>query len=711
MSRTHARTPRLRAWAAAATLAALPLLYACPDATAPAADGHADDASPLDTADAADAADLAPDALDDTAAPPVCALDPGTEPEFARRLGCPDDFAALSSPPLDASIPGARSLKTVIDRADGGALYFQNSKLYQIHWDFTSEHLSGNGLPPVPPLGQFNDTEYYSQDRRFILGALTHYEGPDVWAYEISPYDTASAAMIEQAYAAIAANTWLGDRLVFHPTSQAVETVAALLPATVPVVSTEQLYEGIVYQPLNLATAIGRLRSMTAQQAEAGPLFFRDLVVLDAVPNDIGVVAGIITAQFQTPLSHINVLSQNRGTPNMALIGAKSDPQIVALQDKWVRLTVGAFEYSLQEVTQAEADAWWEAHKPAPVAVPDMDLTVTDLTAIEDVLDIGALGLGPALAKAIPAFGGKASHYGAFPDMDPSLVPTPKAFAVPLYHYVKHMSDHGIDAMVDALLADAAALADPIARDKRLVAIQDAIIAAPMDPALLAAIEARMASDFPGIGVRFRSSTNAEDLDGFTGAGLYTSKTGTLDDPSKSVAEAVRKVWASMWNSRAFQEREYRSIDHRRVGMALLAHRSFSDEEANGVALTANIFDTTGLEPGFYVNVQKGEASVVQPEPSTTTDSFIYHFTYPGQPIVFLSHSNLVLPGETVLTTTQTYELGVALDTIHKFFQPLYGTKPGAFFAMDVEFKFDGAAGETSKLFIKQARPHAGWGL
>ena len=44
--------------------------------------------------------------------------------------------------------------------------------------------------------------------------------------------------------------------------------------------------------------------------------------MLDAVPNDISIVAGQITAEFQTPLAHINVLSVNRGTPNMALRGA-----------------------------------------------------------------------------------------------------------------------------------------------------------------------------------------------------------------------------------------------------------------------------------------------------------------------------------------------------------------------------------------------------
>ena len=87
-------------------------------------------------------------------------------------------------------------------------------------------------------------------------------------------------------------------------------------------------------------------------------------MILDAVPNDISVVTAIVTEEFQTPLSHINVLSQNRGTPNMALRGAVSNKTLLALKDKWVRLEVKAFEYSVKEVTSAEADAWWAKNKP-----------------------------------------------------------------------------------------------------------------------------------------------------------------------------------------------------------------------------------------------------------------------------------------------------------------------------------------------------------
>lgn len=683
------------------------------------------------------------DATGDTTPTLVCALDSGVEVDFASDLGCVADFDQISSSPMSASIPGARSVKTLVDRIGDFTLYFQNTQKYKIHWEFAHAHLSGMGLPPVPPLAQFNTTEYYSPDRRFLLGAVTYYEGPDKWVYEISPYDTASADMIAEAFDIIAAHAFFGAELTFHPTSLAIEKEAVNLPAHIPIITTDELFEGITYQPLNLATGVGRLTFTESAKLEINPPAFRDIVVLDTVPNDIGVVAGIITAAFQTPLSHINVLSQNRGTPNMGLIGALENEALRPLDGKWVKLTVGAFDWTVEEVTKEEADAWWEANKPDPIDVPPMDLSVTELRDMEDMLDLANLSLGDALAKAIPAFGGKGSHYGAFPHMTPDLgaadgtpcdadnacgegyvcksvegapicriaVPFPKAFGIPLFYYRQHMEENGLDALVTEMEADAGFQNDTATRKSLLEDLQDAIKDAPINTDFLAAVEAKVLTDFQGIRMRFRSSTNAEDLDGFTGAGLYTSKSGDLNDPDRPIADAIRKVWASIWNYKAYQEREFRSIDHHGVGMALLVHRSFPDEEANGVALTGNLFDTSGLEPGFYINVQEGEASVVIPEGGHTTDSFIYYYYQPGQPVVFLSHSSLVPDGETVLTNKETYRLGQALDRIHQYFKNLYGSEVGHFYGMDVEFKFDGEPGEEPALFVKQARPHPGWGL
>ncbi len=631
-------------------------------------------------------------------------------PTHLQQLGCTGDFGALASNPIDSSIPGARSVKVVLDRADDSALYFQNSVRYPIHWEFARAHLSGNGRPVVGELSQFNEVEYYSPDRRFILGAVTHYEGPGVWVLELSPYDTASAEMIELIYQQVAANTFFGDALRFHPTSVALAEVAKSLPSSVKVISTDELFAGVRYQPLNLRTSVGRLRFVRSADLEDAYVHFRDIVVLDRVPNDISVVSGIITGEFQTPLSHINVLSQNRGTPNMGLRDALTDERLTGLRDKWVRLTVRAFDWQIEEVTEAEANRWWEENRPRPVGVPRLDTEYMDLTDLQGALDT-EMPLREAIRAWIPRLGGKASHYAALTGVEG--IPAPRAFAVPVGHYQRFLEDNGFDDDIRTMLADTARRNDPAVRDRRLRELRNRMRTAPVHEELLTAIERKWAADYEGVRLRFRSSTNAEDLEGFTGAGLYTSKSARAGDRS-DLEDAIRQVWASVWRFRAFEERSYRSIDHQAVAMALLVHRSFPDEDANGVALTANPFDTSGLEPGFYVNVQFGGASVVLPGRGVTTDQFIYQYHRPGRPVIVRGRSNQLPEGrEAVLTAAQIYALGQALDAIHRRFLPAYGPprdNPTAWFAMDVEFKFDASEGGTSRLFIKQARPHPGRG-
>jgi hypothetical protein len=644
-----------------------------------------------------------------------CSLPDGvTDPESLDEIGCDSDYAAVASEPLVASIPGARSAKTIVDRIDGDRLYFQNSRRYPIHWDFASTHLSGSGLPLVPPLAQFNQTEYYAPDRRFLLGALSYYEGPAVWAYEIAPYDTASAAMIEAAFDRIRQSLFAGGELWFHPTSDTVAREAQRLPADIPVITTDALFAGIDYQPLNLGTSMGLLRFFSATDLETQYLSFRDLAVLEVIPNDLAVCSGTITQAFQTPLSHINVLAQNRGTPNMGLREAFTDPELRALEGRWVELTVGATQYAVREVTQAEADAWWDAHRPPAVTMPPANLAVTDLRDVEDLLDVEGLGLAGALAAAIPAFGGKASHYGGFPHITSSPIPYPPAFVVPIHHYDRFMRDHGFHDRVEALLANATFLGDPAVREAALEDLRADMRAAPVDPTLEASLLGKLEADFPGRRMRFRSSTNCEDLDGFTGAGLYESASAEPGDPDRPVLDALRTVWSSVWRFRAFEERAYRSISHREVGMAVLINPAFPDEDANGVAITGNLFDPLGIEPGYYVNGQAGDVSVVLPPPGVTSDQLVYHHDMPGQPIVYLAHSNLVPAGRTVLTRAQIETLAQALGAIHAFFAPVYGpATPDHFYAMDVEWKFntyDTGPGATSELVIKQARPYPGRG-
>ncbi|MEZ4398389.1 MAG: PEP/pyruvate-binding domain-containing protein [Kofleriaceae bacterium] len=630
-------------------------------------------------------------------------------PDALGTITCGADFTALASQPLDATLPGSRSVKVIVDQDGGDALYFMNTVRFEIHYAFASTHLSGGGLPVVGTLADFNSVQYFAPDRRFLLGAVTYYEQPDRWVLELAPYDTASPAMLTKLFLAVKHAAYFGPMLAFHPTSEAQAAVAAGLGAEVPVVTTDELYAGIDYQPLSLGTAYGYIHFSTAATLASEFVSPHAIVVLDEAPNDISVVQGLITQEFQTPLSHVNVLSRNRHTPNMGLRGALTNPTVVGLDGQLVKLVVTADAWTMTAATLEEAQAWWDAHAPAPVTLPVADLSVTAFTDLGDVTPEPAAGasLRDALRAAVTVFGGKAAHYSILtrtPD-----VPIKAGFAIPMAWYFQFMTDNGFFARLDALLADPGFVGDPATRDAALAQLRADILVAPFSPAFEAALTTK-AAEYPGVTkLRFRTSSNSEDLDGFPCAGCYNSYSGLRSDLA-AMETAIRKVYADVWTFRTFEERSYYRVDHKSVGMALLVHENFQAEEANGVSVTANPFDASGLDPAFYVNVQYGgDVEVVAPPPGTTSDQLLYYFTQPNQPITYLTHSNIIAAGTTVLSPTQLYALGKALAAIHTRFSKAYGPAAGnnGWYAMDVEFKFDDQyTPGTPTLYVKQARPY-----
>ncbi len=133
--------------------------------------------------------------------------------------------------------------------------------------------------------------------------------------------------------------------------------------------------------------------------------------------------------------------------------------------------------------------------------------------------------------------------------------------------------------------------------------------------------------------IRFRSSTNVEDDEQFTAAGLYDSFSGCLADdldadapgPShcdptepdkRGVLRAMQKVYASFYNDNAFLERLRVGLDESQVGMAVLVHHSFPDEIelANGVATVGLGHFGGGLVFNADLVSQAGAVSVTNPD-------------------------------------------------------------------------------------------------
>jgi hypothetical protein len=601
------------------------------------------------------------------------------------RLGCSADHESLAGEPESAALPANRSVLFLIDRREDNKIHFIDSERWR-HFTYAKEMLTG-----FQDMSAFNAEMYYQPGRRLMLGTLAYHLGPDIYAVEIAPIDKASPAMIAEMYAVVQGAIGFEADLRYHPTSNALE-MESRLPPGVPVVTTAELYAGATYQGMHLGETIGRVRRLKLEELETTYVSRMDIVVLDRVPNDIAAVAGLVTGEFQTPLAHVNLLAEARGTPNMAQVGAYDDARFVDKDGLWVRLTVRADGFSIEDSTSEAADTFWAARRPTEVQKPGLDLTLTELKDLDDID-----------SSFTASVGGKAANFGELRNITPAL-PVPDGFAIPVSFYVDFMKANGLDTEIEALMQDTRFKEDGQYRLQALKAFRDKIIATPLDPSIGVFILAKIQEKIGEVPVRFRSSSNAEDLAEFNGAGLYDSYSYKPGDPDKTLSRALLKVWASLWNIAAFEEREWARVDHLSCAMGVLVHRSFPDEieAANGVAITDNPFDPppTG-QAAYYINAQTGAVSVTNPDPGVTPESFLFYKPPAGQGEMTYFSSSSLTNGEPVLVFDEIRALVAALKAIHQHFSSIYGrTQP---YAMDVEFKFELP---DRTLVIKQARPY-----
>lgn len=622
-------------------------------------------------------------------------------------------------------------------RDTGDSLFFQDSLAYDLHYDFVSRHLDPYlGISPE----EFNRISLYSQGQQLGLGAVvTPPQGyplnQPIQEYGIQlirrdPYTREEvAAQFRHVKAAVEAGT---DVLAFYmPTLEQMDVARDnetwFDEQGIPVASPERWVQGnVIY---SRGWALGRCTYVPADQIEAayleGRLLPDDILLTDAVPAEIPVLSGIISLSASTPNSHVAILATTFGIPFVYLAEDQDVERAQALVGRSMVLRATPTNVWDTEIRLIDAQGALTAEQAAEL----LALKQPPALAIEPVRAAGTLSKATEglLPKDINTVGGKAAHFGILRRALPTNSPVAVAFTFDLWlDFLDQVLASGrtLREEVDVRLQgatypprDMAALAYTLGEIRDLIKNdQQTHFSAVSQQGVLDTLQDPRYGFAPDRKIRFRSSTNMEDSEYFTGAGLYDSYSGcladdldgdsqgpSLCDPNKSaergVFRAIRKVFASFYNHNAFVERLRHGIDEHDVGMALLVHHSFPDERewANGVATYAL---------GSYSTVvtlvsQEGAVSVANPEPDVLPEQVGVNFSDPNQlyPRV-AQYSNLVPLGQTVMTWPADYErLTHLLQRAAVEYRRVTGKKDTT---LDFEYKRmapDGA------LVVKQVRP------
>ncbi|MCP4677880.1 MAG: hypothetical protein GY854_20650 [Deltaproteobacteria bacterium] len=584
---------------------------------------------------------------------------------------------------------------------------------------------------------EYNDLILKPDSREFYAGVITQYRLIDetvLWGYNIwddsrLPNGALTCEQAQAVHKEMAGHFTLTP-LAIVPTSNLQKEMLKDCPLPVYDADAATNYE--VYNPGVGYGYVRRYTTTNLQEAQESFDFgWRNILALDEAPHDIEtVIAGAITGTRQGELSHLNIRSAARGAPNC--YAANAYTLFADWEDRLVRFECGKEDWSVTEASLEEAEAWWAELKPDPIDILKPDFTWTDFASLLDLPTSST----QERQNGVQRYGSKGANLGMLYQSEP-LSSEPQyrldGFLVPFAYYNNFMESQTWNAdlgsglqtvtfaqTIDAFLTDDEFQLDGRVRKEKLTALRDAIRASEVDQTLIDKLADAIKETWEGnddVMVRFRSSSNAEDSLSFSGAGLYNSTSAcladeldgdevgpSLCDPDKSnersIRRALTRVWGSLWEMKAYEEREWYGIDHNLAAMAILVNTRTKNEQSNIVAFTGNPF--VAGDDRYLINAQIGELDVVSPPPGVFPEKDMLEFSESNvSSIVRVSGSSELPEGEYVMSDQELNELGNLLRRIENVYPLDVQAPPGVEVLFDTEWKVR----QDGQLIIKQIRP------
>jgi hypothetical protein len=629
---------------------------------------------------------------------------------------------------------------------------------------------------------EFYDLSLAKTARPFGAGSLIHVEAKppqrqEIWGFEVDysdPVDVPEVRVFfDELESSIPEPARPGLRWIARSPEQ-LEVGKHLMAADARYVGRVMTYadvsipgETAVYTPGIVA---GRLRAFRelSRLAEAEP---EDILLLGALPEYLPQARGLVSAIPQTPLAHLNLLAKSRQIVNAYRGGVLDDPDVQDLVRSRAPVVLLAEEGKLrfQRITEQQYQRYLQSTRSAPPVVEKVDVSrapyLVDLSKVE-LKDLGKLspligGKGVGMVHLLRGLGPGTKLNGAgtlLADVpDRPMVLTIRAYREHLAPLLPELQallrDEGFlqfkklrflalegakefnakfPTKKDRELAqsyESPRALGPIAAVVRKGGVRYMVRHASLPESVKAELSRVLPQHFstysPEQGLRFRSSSTVEDIEGFNGAGLYDSSTGYLL-PRKasgnlkkrdSVGDAVRKTWASYFSFEAFEERHQNHIEHLSADMGVLIHARFDDEreDANGVFT----FTVSAGGGELLVDAQPGAVSVTNPPTDRVVipESTRVHLSTAGLEVKRLSLSSLAKAGRFVVSERELTELfGLGRDlTLQHLALDNQGVPPAQqrrTLVMDFEFRRVSAGWPAlargvspARFVVKQMRP------
>ncbi len=542
-------------------------------------------------------------------------------------------------------------VKFVIDREDGDKIYFLNDRFYHLHAYFVADHIINEDHAAFfKKIDSFNESNYHSNERRFYFGTIGRIkkENRSIYLLETQEIDSMGKELIEDLFSIIKKNIDPNFELIFKPANHIQEnSVESISVKTIPRMLTSEIYATSNFISLNPGVSVGRIRKFNSEEDFHNALTtleWYDIVVMNRVPDDVPRVSGLINANFTTPLSHTNVLASGWKIPNCIQKDIFDIISKEAIEGKWVRYEVAnSTNHAKLTLTDAPKNLkkpnW--AMQSITLENPDIDdmnicslsqLRMTDrykygtkaanIGEMKHVLKNGSNRILGFYQVKRPPRENLLSHLANFLSVQEnsdlqsnalkflsSLIKVPKGIAIPFSIQRKFLEtspqiQQAIGKLKMALELNAHEI------DSLCVTLQKMILRTRIPDAIRDEIDRMIINELAGVSTFVvRSSSNAEDLENFSAAGIYESVNHITS--SEKIFDAIKTVWASLLSARSVRLRQQSGISLDQSYMGVIVQEEVTSG-MGGVIVTTNPLDKEDFR-NTYINVSlKSVINIVQ---------------------------------------------------------------------------------------------------